>query len=193
MNKVKNTHVRDQNTNLWRVKDSKIKSIEISNTHFQACIGSTMTDKKVTGDLNDFFKKNSKKAPPKKKTTQETTEDVPSKVQAEETKVEVQKVAKHDYESSEEEKTDLTLGEDQAQIKDRKEVEAERRKKQEQESGGVGMGWHALDTQAKEEPKLSSAPKQKGGDIKFGGKPDFKRKVGLVGGKNDFPELGSET
>jgi hypothetical protein len=55
------------------------------------------------------------------------------------------------------------------------------------------MGWHALDTQAKEEPKLSSAPKQKGGDIKFGGKPDFKRKVGLVGGKNDFPELGSET
>jgi hypothetical protein len=56
------------------------------------------------------------------------------------------------------------------------------------------MGWHALDTQAKEEPKLSSAPKQKGGDIKFTGiKPVFKRKVGLVGGKNDFLELGSET
>ena len=97
-----------------------------------------MTDKKPTGDLNDFFKKAStkKQAPQKKKNNLDTPEDDPTKevstLSVEETK-EAPKSKKQDvtYESSEEEKTDLTLGgEDKAKIKDRKEVEAERRKKQ---------------------------------------------------------------
>jgi hypothetical protein len=100
------------------------------------------------------------------------------------------------YESSEEEKTDLTLGDDQAMIKDRKEVEAERRKKQEQENG-VGMGWRALESQNKDAqeqkgPSVASVKTSGKGDVKFtGGKPTFGRKVGVAGGRNDFPELGS--
>lgn len=80
-------------------------------------------------------------------------------------------------------------------IKDRKEVEAERRRKQEQENGGVGIGWRALESQTKEEqkgPSMASAKPSGKGEVKFSGaKPSFNRKVGVAGGKNDFPELGS--
>jgi len=110
----------------------------------------------------------------------------------EETKAEVPK-KEPAYESSEEEKTDLTLGDDQAMIKDRKDVEAERRKKKEQENG-AGIGWRALESQNKEEqkgPSVATAKTAGKGEIKFTGKPSFNRKVGVVGGKNDFPELGS--
>ena len=122
---------------------------------------------------------------------------MPTAIAVEETKTEAPKGKQETaYESSEEEKTDLTLGDDQAMIKDRKEVEAERRKKQEQENG-VGMGWRALESQTKEGqeqkgPTSASAKPSGKGEVKFGGgKPTFNRKVGVAGGRNDFPELGS--
>jgi hypothetical protein len=85
-------------------------------------------------DLNDFFKKQTtKKAPATKKKAVVEDDDAPKEVvldvATEENKTEAPKTKQDAYESSDEEKTDLTFGDDSAQIKDRKEVEAERRKK----------------------------------------------------------------
>jgi hypothetical protein len=163
-----------------------------------------MADKKA--NLNDFFKKQNTKKPTKKKEDKIDADDAatdlkPESKPAQEETTKVNAKAKKqaaDYESSDEEKTDLTFGDDQATIKDRKQVEAEKRRQQE-EAEGVGQGWRVLDNQAKEaqEARLSSsiAVKAEGGkgEMKFGGKPVFsnKNKGAIVNARNDFPEIGS--
>lgn len=161
-----------------------------------------MTDKKT--NLNDFFKKQNTKKPTKKKDAKiddDLAEDLKPETATTQEEAKVNSKAKKqatDYESSDEEKTDLTFGDDQATIKDRKQVEAEKRRQQE-EAEGVGQGWRVLDNQAKEaqEARLSSsiAVKSEGGkgEMKFGGKPVFsnKNKGGIVNARNDFPEIGS--
>ncbi len=165
-----------------------------------------MTDKKAS-NLNDFFKKHTKKTSTKKKEPKPLDEEpaaadlATAAAAQEETKTapKVKKQAAAEYESSDEEKTDLTFGDDQATIKDRKQVEAEKRRAQD-DSEGVGQGWRALDNQAKQaqEARLASTAAGKpeggkGGEMKFGAKPVFsnKSKAGLVGAKNEFPEIGS--
>jgi hypothetical protein len=141
-----------------------------------------MTDKK-SNNLNDFFKKQSTKKSTKKKDNKNEDEaDLEldgETVHKEETKVNSKsKKQATEYESSDEEKTDLTFEDDQTTIKDRKQVEAEKRRLQE-ESEGVGQGWRVFDgqTKAAQEARISSSiavkPEGGKGEMKFGGKPVF--------------------
>ena len=81
-----------------------------------------MSEKK--SNLTDFFKKENKKKPAakhKQAVAQEQTQAPQTDNSQEQTKVK----SKNDYESSEEEKTDLLIGDDKAgMIKDKKEIQA---------------------------------------------------------------------
>lgn len=84
-----------------------------------------MSEKKT--NLTDFFKKENKKKPAAKP-KQAATDQV--QAQADLNELPKEKASKKDdYESSEEEKTDLIIGEESAGlIKDKKEIQAQKRK-----------------------------------------------------------------
>lgn len=161
-----------------------------------------MSKKADAGSLNDFFKQQSKtkkatKKAPKSKVDEPKAEEPALATDAavnEEVKAEPAKVKAAAYESSDDEKADMILGDDVATIKDRKDVDAERRRKQEEEDG-VGVGWRALDSKANQAEAVAKGQadqKALQGSMNFGGKPMFtskKNKGAIVTG--DFPDIGT--
>ncbi len=108
-----------------------------------------MSDKKT--NLNDFFKKENKK-----KAATKPAPVVPVSVPETDVNQDLKQVVKEktlkkdDYESSEEEKTDLVIGDEAVKIKDKKVVEAEKRKLQQDEENTGTTGWKKLEDQSKE-------------------------------------------
>lgn len=115
-----------------------------------------MSDKKSTStnpNLTDFFKSQGKKKsnPAKTASAQQAPNDEESKHTTTEQKAELAEQIKKqnaNYESSDEEKTDITLAGDTATvIKDRKDVEAQKRKQLEEEQSRA-TGWKALESKS---------------------------------------------
>lgn len=157
--------------------------------------------------MNDFFSKQ------KKNTKQQAAKPAPSQSkdepEAREQKPEETKQPKRvdDYESSDEEKTDLHL-DSNINVMDKATLDAQKRKKQqeeEQESGATG--WRAIEKQAKgsEQTNLAAKPKSlsgatagskaSGGNINFSksGPPKFSKqtKANAIKLDEEFPELGA--
>lgn len=155
-------------------------------------------------DLQDFFNKNKKTkkaaAPVAKK------EEAAPQQQKQETANELldakpTKQRKDDYESSDDEKADLDLGQGGIKIVNKNDVEAEERKKRMADEENSGQGWKL--EPAKAELNMS-APKTAGpnisqpkgaaekGEIQFGkskGPPKFTNKKHMKKIDEDFPEM----
>lgn len=164
-----------------------------------------MSDKK--SNLNDFFKKENKK-----KAANKPAPVVPVSVPETDANLDLKQAAKEkplkkdDYESSEEEKTDLLIGDDAVKIKDKKTVEAEKRKLQQDEETPGATGWKKLEEQSQEKAyTTSTAPLTRAGVATSqpkgqtdGLKPKQKGPPKFTNTKRkqideDFPELGGES
>lgn len=114
-----------------------------------------MSDKK--SNLNDFFKKENKK-----KAATKPAPVVPVSVPETDVNQDIKQATKEktlkkdDYESSEEEKTDLLIGDEASKIKDKKVVEAEKRKLQQDEENSGASGWKKLEDQSKDKAYTTS-------------------------------------
>lgn len=158
-----------------------------------------MADKK--SNLNDFFKKENKKkaattkAPSVPVNVADT--DLPKDPKAAQNKP----LKKDDYESSEEEKTDLMIGDEASKIKDKKDVDAEKRKLAQDEENAGASGWKKLENSSKDKSYTTSttAPMSRPGpgasEIKHtnkGGPQKFTNNKKTKQNDEDFPELGGE-
>ena len=166
-----------------------------------------MSEKK-TNNLTDFFKKENKKKPALKKDNASSEQTkAQAEIANEPTKEKLPK--KDDYESSEEEKTDLIIGQDQANlIKDKKEIQAQKRKQQQEQDNSV-TGWGALEkpdekttyTVSSTAPQRSLLGAQPKGASTGGNTINFKSTMPTFGKQKkneklkldeEFPELGGE-
>ncbi len=173
-----------------------------------------MSDKKT--NLTDFFKKETKKKTAAKATT--AAEDLAKQTAERDAQIQEQKQASKetkakdkDYESSEEEKTDIFIGDDSTTlIQDKKDVEAQKRKLQQEQEENSATGWKALEKHSEEKPAfttsnanvarggpLGAQPKGAAGssEIKFSKGPMTFKKGNKHNQKldEDFPELGAES
>lgn len=112
-----------------------------------------------------------------------------------------------DYESDEEERTDLNLADNAIAIVNKQDVEAQERKKRQAQEEKEGKGWRLEPTandnfttssMAPQKGPLGAQPKgatdSKGGEIKFTAKgpPKFSNKKHMKKIDEDFPELDAE-
>ena len=148
-------------------------------------------------NLNAFFDKNKKKKPATKAAPEDQAQTTSAHTAEAQEPKPIKEQAKHkkvDYESSEEEKTDLVLDQNIA-IQTKQEVEAAKRKEAKDQEDPAA-GWRALEQRAAQENTfLAAQPKaaKPSGpqDIKFnkGGKPNFTNNKKKKVMDDDYPEM----
>lgn len=98
-------------------------------------------------DLNDFFTNQKKSKPTAKKQSEAASNNDASADQVSQEQKPLKDTKKKlDYESSEEEKTELEL-DTQAIIKNKADIDAANRKRQQEEQDNGASGWRALENQ----------------------------------------------